>query len=161
MGLVGHVSSQFHRAGADRLLAAVVVDDWTTLCAQRITPGPPSPRRVVDATLRGQAMVGAVGVMGELRLVCAGCGPVVVTTCAAEVHHNRADGFRLLVAPCPRCTELLATAEPLVLDRAVAAGARTRELRRPAPELTSDDALELRRLLADDDWCARLAAGDA
>lgn len=95
--------------------------------------------------------------MDGFLLSCAGCGAVRVDIAAVEVHHNRRDGFRLLAARCPVCGEVVLSADPATLDRALSGGARRCELLPPAPALTLDDLDDLQAALADDDWCARLS----
>lgn len=94
--------------------------------------------------------------MEHLALTCGRCGPVRVTIGSVEVHHNRRDGFRLLAATCPSCDEVVLSADPATLDRALHGGARRCELLPPAPPLTLDDLEDLHAALADGDWCARL-----
>ena len=99
-------------------------------------------------------------IMGAIELWCETCGWVRPDPTTAEVHVNAHDGFRLLTVPCPACGQLLSAGGGQELDLALAGGACVRELRKVLSPLTTDDLLDLHELLADDDWCARLAAGD-
>lgn len=92
---------------------------------------------------------------------CPTCGAVWVPAAATVVHHHRASGFQLLQAHCPNCAETLVSADEILLDRAIGTGASVQELLTPGTPLCDADLESFRAALADDDWCAQLAGGDA
>lgn len=94
-----------------------------------------------------------------VELICGVCGPRQVDPCSTDVHLNREDGFQLVTATCPGCGDLLATTDGEHVAVALAAGARRWELKSPRPALTTDDLLDLHRLLDDEGWCERLVGG--
>lgn len=80
-------------------------------------------------------------------MTCEDCGPVHVEAHAAELHVHRTEPVRFLHVVCPRCGDLLVSADPGLLDAAERGGARRRELLPQSAPLCEEDVDQLRAAL--------------